>query len=97
MDGYELLRTYTEALRFADNGYPRTSPEDVPNFAQVMGYMVGWVHGYQMGAPLCIPEQNPAIKLVRIVVTYLRAHPQMLHYHRSALIRSALQEAFPCP
>jgi hypothetical protein len=26
VDGYELLRTYTEALRFADNGYPRTSP-----------------------------------------------------------------------
>jgi hypothetical protein len=66
------------------------------NYSWCVGYMRGWVDGYEWGANLCVPEKVTALQLVRIVVKYLRDHPHMLHYTRSFLILTAVQEAFPC-
>ena len=96
LDGNELLDRCTDALRHVDNGYRSTRTEPIFNYAWYVGYMRGWIDGYQSGATLCVPETITALQLVRIVVKYLRDHPQMLHYTRGFLIFTAVQEAFPC-
>jgi hypothetical protein len=98
LDGNDLLRTCTEGLRYFDNEYRSTSAEAERSSMWCLGYMLGWVNGYTWGATaLCVPpDQITALQLVRIVVKYLRDHPQRLHYRRDVLIWSALQEAFPC-
>jgi hypothetical protein len=96
LDGNELLDSCTDALRHVDNGYRSTSAKEAHNYMWCVGYMRGWVDGYQEGATLCVPQKITALQLVRIVVKYLRDHPQRLHYNRGVLILSAVQEAFPC-
>jgi hypothetical protein len=45
----------------------------------------------------CIPESGIAtIQGVRVVVKYLKDHPEMLHNDASFLVLTALKNAFPC-
>jgi hypothetical protein len=95
LDGNALLETCTDALRYVDNGYRRTRAQDAVHFGWCVGYTMGWMDAYPWAAALRLPKIT-AVQLVRIVVQYLRDHPQRLHDTRDVLIRSALQEAFPC-
>jgi hypothetical protein len=45
----------------------------------------------------CSPEEVTLLRIRRIVVNYLQAHPERLQESSSILILDALREAFPCP
>jgi len=44
----------------------------------------------------CIPEGAPYGQMARVVVKWLREHPQRLHELKSSLIMEALRDGFPC-
>lgn len=45
----------------------------------------------------CIPEGATYEQTVRVVLKYLRDHPEKLHERRSTLMLEAIASAFPCP
>lgn len=44
----------------------------------------------------CIPERAPIIQLARVLVKWLREHPERLHEPKSILTIDAFKDAFPC-
>lgn len=44
----------------------------------------------------CIPEKAPILQLARVLVKWLREHPERLHELKSILTTAALKDAFPC-
>lgn len=73
-----------------------------------MGYCIGMMQGtlnfnklYELmlgkGALFCTPKSGiTTIQAVRIVVEYLKKHPDKLHEHESILAYEAFKEAYPC-
>ena len=47
-------------------------------------------------APTCFPDGTTTGQLHRIVVKYLKAHPEETHTPAVVLVMVALREAFPC-
>ncbi len=45
----------------------------------------------------CIPDQVPLLQLARVLVKWLREHPERLHEPKMTLTLAAFQAAFPCP
>jgi hypothetical protein len=45
----------------------------------------------------CIPDEAPIAQLTRVIVKWLREHPERLHDLKSFLVMDALKNAFPCP
>jgi hypothetical protein len=50
-----------------------------------------------LSAPLCIPQGVTTEQGRRVLVKYLRAHPDELHNRANVLTYHAFKEAFPCP
>ena len=50
-----------------------------------------------MSTTICLPDAPNYDQIIRVVVKYLRDHPEDLHHPRSALMYFALKTAFPCP
>jgi hypothetical protein len=44
----------------------------------------------------CFPEKAPVLQLGRVLVKWLRAHPERLHELKSTLTAAAFKESFPC-
>jgi hypothetical protein len=44
----------------------------------------------------CVPDRAPIAQIARVLVKWLREHPDRLHDARSVLILDALKDAFPC-
>ena len=44
----------------------------------------------------CIPEKAPLLQIARVLVKWLREHPERLHEPKSILTMAALSEVFPC-
>ena len=44
----------------------------------------------------CIPDKVPVLQLARVLVKWLREHPERLHESKVLLTLAALKEAFPC-
>ena len=44
----------------------------------------------------CIPDNVPLVQSVRIIVKFLKEHPDKLHIRASLLLLGALSDAFPC-
>ena len=74
------------------------------------GYVEGFIHGVQMEsvyagvmtggreAPIlfCFTSVAENGQLVRIVLKYIRNHPEKAHLSGPQLVGEALQQAFPC-
>jgi hypothetical protein len=45
---------------------------------------------------VCIPEKVPPLQLARVVVKWLREHPEKLHEPISGLVTDAINAGFPC-
>jgi hypothetical protein len=45
---------------------------------------------------MCIPDAAPMLELARVVVKWLRDHPEHLHELPDFLLLDALKDAFPC-
>ncbi len=48
-------------------------------------------------ASTCIPDEASVAQLARVVVKWLREHPEKLHELKSFVVIEALKSAFPCP
>ena len=46
--------------------------------------------------PYCLPSDAENGQLVRIVLKYVKGHPELAHMPTAGLVMLALQEAFPC-
>jgi hypothetical protein len=46
--------------------------------------------------PFCIPEGAENGQMIRIVLRYIRNHPEEAHEHTPFLITEALRETWPC-
>jgi hypothetical protein len=44
----------------------------------------------------CIPQNASLLQLARVVVKWLRDHPDQLQKPKAILVQQALQDAFPC-
>lgn len=77
--------------------------------AFALGQCGGYVHGFTEGAyvrqilqgerggSFCLPKGSiPSGQGLRIIIAYMKAHPERLHLPIGALATLAYQEAFPC-
>lgn len=100
-DGNDLLsscNTATEVLG---------GEENQKNYSEI-GYCFGFMQGvtslnklYEVGlgnnAFFCSPDKGiKNSQAARIVVGFLKAHPELLHQNESILAVQAFQEAYPC-
>jgi hypothetical protein len=62
------------------------------------GFCYGYILGVEdaSGHTHCRPEGTTMIQNVRVVVKWLRDHPERLHERADTLILQALKTAFPC-
>jgi Rap1a immunity proteins len=44
----------------------------------------------------CFPDKAPILQLARVLVKWLREHPEKLHELKSTLTTEAFKESFPC-
>lgn len=44
----------------------------------------------------CLPDKAPVAQLARVVVKWLRDHPERLHEGSGILVLEALKDSFPC-
>lgn len=72
---------------------------------QCWGYVEGVIEGTavtslitnQRGYPYCLPAGTTGLQEVNVVVKYMNAHPEHLHWPAGLVINTALKSAFPCP
>lgn len=101
VDGSELLRNCTAAVRQADGA--TLNDEDLVRSVWCTGYVGGFLDGlavmrWKGGATkVCLPEQGiENEQAARIVVKYLRAHPEVLHESGRISLLISIAEAFTC-
>jgi hypothetical protein len=96
-DGNKFLADYAPVVSFLDTQQVDQIGLDK---AQGMGFclvlMQGILHVSQLFGVLCPPGASNNSQYARIVVKYLRDHPEKLHERDSLLMFSALAQAFPC-
>ena len=104
-DGNQLLEQCTGAERILDR--PETFKGDYGRVFLNIGMCTGLVQGTRQTMSIlnssvpthlkaCVPDGANNSQAIRIVLQYLRANPQFLHYPEVSLIFRALQEAYPC-
>jgi len=93
-----------DQLLWRCNGTAKSKGEAVLGKAICAGYLCGFLDAYQVAAtvhktaPLsCLPPTGISNdQAIRVVVTYLEAHPQELHETARSSVFLALRAAFPC-
>jgi len=106
--GNDVLKSCQAAVRFADNdGGPAGEHLDsgwcmgwVASALQLTKLHNEWtsfVKEKPMLLQFCVPESGvPVIQAVRIVVKYLKEHPDQLHQDGMGQTLAALKGSFPC-
>jgi hypothetical protein len=100
-DGNKLLSKCTSAVKLQDS--EALSPSEMRDAEWCLGYVSGIDDGIEMAfgtsntARLyCIPEGVTSGQGVRVVVKWLRNHPDKLHNSARVLVVASLADAFPC-
>jgi len=106
--GNEFLRDCTNTLRLLDGDLQLTGDELSVAF-HCGGYLLGFIDGYVVSGAvnkalsgssrplMCLPEGGiPEDQAVRVVVKWMRGHPQDLNRPARILVTIALEQAFPC-
>jgi hypothetical protein len=85
---------------------PRNAPSgaNVSEAYQCSFFMSGVIDGVRAGIALtnssqrlfCLPRNAANDQILRVVLTWLRQHPQDLHDPAGILVAVALRDAFPC-
>ena len=100
-DGNRLLQACGDVERFKDGGNSRSNLMGI-------GFCFGLMEGitfsnelYKLRAPgkefLCLPKGGVTNgQAARVVLRYLRDHPEQLHENAFFLAVMALRDAFPC-
>ena len=97
-DGNDLLQACRQTIEFSESD----SKLNEFNAGSCWGYIRATNDMYQVMAQnakrtICISPQMSRKQLTRVVVKYLKEHPERLHNVAALLIYEAFQEAFPCP
>ncbi len=105
-DGNELLSNCSKAIKVSDGGEVLSS--DYFGVGTCMGIIRGVIDAagiinlsaeqksYTRQNLYCVPVEVSTVQATRVVVKYLKGHPEDLHLRDSRLIVSAFAEAFPC-
>ena len=101
-DGNELLAQCNVVLQLLDGG--RMQPEDALGAGQCLGFMQAtkdlnrlYQIRDQRNALFCVPKDGINNgQATRIVVKYLRDHPEDLHKPNIILATAAFRDAYPC-
>jgi hypothetical protein len=105
-DGNELLNNCTKASKASDG--EDVSSSDYFGMGTCMGMIRGVIdagdiinasaklRGYTKQNLYCVPVEVSNVQATRVVVKYLKAHPEDLHQRDTTLTVLALKEAFPC-
>lgn len=104
-DGNMLLKACNAAVQYDDTGKSNGTSVDV-------GYCYGFVEGvrntlaiwtisaktlHEAGPHVCMPSEGIENgQAARIIVKYLKDHPEELHEFAALLAMEAFQNAFPC-
>ena len=96
-DGNHLQEVCNEAIKLFDS----TGNADVFTAGTCLGYLRATNDMYEIMAKdskrtICIPPEISGKQLTRIVVKYLREHPERLQDIASLLVFEAFKESFPC-
>ena len=96
-DGNHLHEVCNEAIKLFDS----SGKADVFKAGSCFGYIRATNDMYEIMAKdskrtICIPPEISGKQLTRIVVKYLREHPERLQNIASLLVFEAFQESFPC-
>jgi len=106
-NGNLLLQACTLGIRF-DNS-PQAFIQGKPDEYWGAGYCLGLVRGLvtmndawqhdtkDASRFFCTPLSNTTGQFIRVVVKYLKEHPERLHEQDMGLATVALRDAFPCP
>ncbi len=100
-DGNQFLKECTQSIRSMD-GETLTSLQLALNL-HCVAYIEGftdaplWYVLVMNGPPLyCFPEGVKVGQATRIVVKWMKDHPESLHFEKGIIIGIALKIAFPC-
>lgn len=104
------LQAIRDAIIISEKSFVMASSEGVkltgpfPSVAQMLG-LTGLEHkrpktAQELAVPLsmiCIPQEASSVgQLARVVVKWLRDHPERLHEDKTILTLEAFRDAFPC-
>jgi hypothetical protein len=53
--------------------------------------------GRKLPSPFCFPDAIDTGQIMRIVLKYIREHPEEAHERTAVLLVRALRQAYPCP
>lgn len=107
-DGNGLLDYCAPMVDYADTGSYRNPMPDALKASWCHGYIQGTrenIEFFQIimnkgenKGPLdiCIPHEAPTIQFARVIVKWLRDHPEELHEYMLSLHMKILHQAFPC-
>lgn len=100
-DGAELLRACTAAMQMADG--VQLGADDSMRAVWCVGYVSGVLDGLAVlgwkggSTRVCLPEKGITNdQAARLVVRYLRSHPDVLHESARASVVVAIAETFAC-
>ena len=98
-DGVKLLQSCSAGIRIQDGG--NASKEALADGLWCVGYVMGYLDGYAMSsatnAKACFPSKGiSAEQAVRLIVEWLKKHPENLHKSGSDEMLLAFANAFPC-
>lgn len=98
-DGVELLQSCSAGIRISEGG--NTSKKEVADALWCVAYVQGHLDGYAVSsatnAKACFPSKGISTEqAVRIVVEWLKKHPERLHKIGSDEMLLAYANVFPC-
>src|SRR3989304_2700449 len=104
LKGNDLLYICSQAQNVIEKGVTKDlSSSDALNFGLCLGFMDGiintnQIYRFMLGgvALFCEPPEVTNKQAVRIVVKYLKDHPEELHNAQISAAITALAVAFPC-
>lgn len=78
------------------------SHTEIEHAAACVGYATGFIEGIEYltviksPKPFCVPAKVENGQAVRVVLKYVREHPETAHLPTAQLMVKALREAYPC-
>lgn len=99
-----LLSSCTMTVKIADESYRNTiTNDDLQTSMECLNYLAGFRDGLQVlkdgfkaNSPVCIPTEATNGQLARVLVVFMREHPEQLHEYRAFVATWAFTKAFPC-
>jgi hypothetical protein len=97
--GNEWLPSCSMAVDAADGRSLSTA--QLVDAGNCLEYIAGFVDGYVLGSVggspiVCLPEDGTVGQEARILVKWMREHPERLHEAAPACVLAALFKSFPC-